>query len=212
MTVQQAYIVAAKRTPIGKAPRGVFSSYRPDELLAEAIRGMLADVPKLDPAAIEEVVAGCALPEGPQGFNVARISALLAGLPHTVAGMTVNRFCASGLEAVNMAANQVRGGAGMAYVAGGVECMSRVPMGTDGGAIAVDPQIAIDNYFVPQGISADIIACPEGKLPDTSFTSCGTISGRPRSMNVLISSDTITPSSDDATTAVAVRRCPLSIR
>lgn len=152
MTVQQAYIVAAKRTPIGKAPRGVFSSYRPDELLAEAIRGMLADVPKLDPAAIEEVVAGCALPEGPQGFNVARISALLAGLPHTVAGMTVNRFCASGLSAIAIAADRIRTGQADIIVASGVESMSQVPvMGVN---TTFSPEIftSDENYGIAYGM------------------------------------------------------------
>src|SRR5690606_21856146 len=97
--LQQAYIVAATRTPIGKAPRGVFSSTRPDDLLATVLRGLMAQAPGMDPAAVEDVIVGCAMPEGPQGFNVARIGVLLSGLPDTVGGMTVNRFCASGLSA-----------------------------------------------------------------------------------------------------------------
>ena len=152
MTVQQAYIVAAKRTPIGKAPRGVFSAYRPDELLAEAIRGTLASVPNLDPSAIEEVVAGCALPEGPQGFNVARISALLAGLPDTVAGMTVNRFCASGLSAIAIAADRIRSGQADVIVAAGVESMSQVPV--MGVSTTFSPEIfaSEENYGIAYGM------------------------------------------------------------
>ncbi|QTB98703.1 acetyl-CoA C-acyltransferase [Alcaligenes sp. SORT26] len=152
MTVQQAYIVAAKRTPIGKAPRGVFSAYRPDELLAEAIRGTLAGVPTLDPAAIEEVVAGCALPEGPQGFNVARISALLAGLPHTVAGMTVNRFCASGLSAIAIAADRIRTGQADIIVAAGVESMSQVPVMGVGTTFSPEIFTSDENYGIAYGM------------------------------------------------------------
>src|SRR5690606_5269458 len=107
-SLQQAYIVAATRSPIGKAPRGVFSHTRPDDLLATVIKGLLAQVPSLDPAAIEDAIVGCAIPEGPQGLNVARIGALLSGLPASVAGVTVNRFCASRLTALAMATDRLR--------------------------------------------------------------------------------------------------------
>ena len=126
--VQEAYIVAATRTPIGKAGRGVFRSTRPDDLLVAAIRGALAQVPSLDPAAIEDAIIGCAMPEGEQGLNVGRIAALLAGLPPSVGGVTVNRFCASGLSAVQMAADRIRVGEAEIMIAGGCESMSMVPM------------------------------------------------------------------------------------
>ena len=126
--IQDAYIVAAIRTPIGRSHRGFFKHTRPDELLVHAIRSALAQVPTLDPAAIEDVIAGCAIPEGPQGLNVARIAAVLAGLPTSVGGITVNRFCASGLSAVQMAADRIRVGEAEVMVAGGVESMSMVPM------------------------------------------------------------------------------------
>lgn len=126
-TLQQAYIVAATRSPIGKAPRGMFSHTRPDDLLATVIKGLLAQVPGLDPAAIEDAIVGCAIPEGPQGLNVARIGALLAGLPASVAGVTVNRFCASGLTAIAMAADRIRVGEADVIIAAGTESMSLVP-------------------------------------------------------------------------------------
>lgn len=126
-TLQAAYIVAATRSPIGKAPRGFFSHTRPDDLLATVIKGLLSQVPDLDPAAIEDAIVGCAIPEGPQGFNVARIGALLAGLPTSVAGVTVNRFCASGLTAIAMAADRIRVGEADVMIAAGTESMSLVP-------------------------------------------------------------------------------------
>jgi acetyl-CoA acyltransferase len=126
--LQDAYIVAATRTPIGRSHRGFFKHTRPDDLLVHAIRSALAQVPTLDPAAIEDVIAGCAIPEGPQGLNVARIAAVLAGLPTSVGGITVNRFCASGLSAVQMAADRIRVGEADVMIAGGVESMSMVPM------------------------------------------------------------------------------------
>ncbi len=126
-TLQQAYIVAATRSPIGKAPRGFFSHTRPDELLAAVIKGLLAQTPGLDPAAIEDAIIGCAIPEGPQGLNVARMGVLLGGLPASVAGVTVNRFCASGLTAIAMAADRIRTGEAHVVLAGGVESMSMVP-------------------------------------------------------------------------------------
>lgn len=126
--LQHAYIVAATRTPIGKAPRGVLSHTRPDDLLARVIQGVLAQAPGLDPAAIEDAIVGCAMPEGPQGLNVGRIGVLLAGLPNTVAGVTVNRFCASGLTAIAMAADRIRVGEADVLIAAGTESMSQVPL------------------------------------------------------------------------------------
>jgi acetyl-CoA acyltransferase len=126
--LQDAYIVAAARTPIGKAPKGSFRNLRPDDLLIAALRGALGQVPGLDPATIEDAVIGCAMPEAEQGLNVARMAALLAGLPSSVGGVTVNRFCASGLTAVQMVADRIRVGEADAMIAGGVESMSLVPM------------------------------------------------------------------------------------
>jgi acetyl-CoA acyltransferase len=126
--IQDAYIVAATRTPIGKAPKGTFRHMRPDDLLVAAIRAALAQVPGLDPKAIEDAIIGCAMPEAEQGFNVARIGVLLAGLPNSVGGVTVNRFCASGLTAVQMAADRIRVGEADVMIAGGTESMSMVPM------------------------------------------------------------------------------------
>src|SRR5882757_6184446 len=126
--VQDAFVVAATRMPIGKAPKGALRSVRPDDLLVAAIRSVVAKVPSLDPAAIEDAVIGCAFPEAEQGFNVARNAALLAGLPNSVGGVTVNRFCSSGLNAVAIAADRIRVGEADVMLAGGVESMSMVPM------------------------------------------------------------------------------------
>jgi acetyl-CoA acyltransferase len=126
--IQDAYIVAATRTPIGKAPKGAFRNVRPDDLLVRALRAAMAQVPSLDPKTIEDAIVGCAIPEAEQGLNVARIGALLAGLPDTVGGVTVNRFCASGLTALAMAADRIRVGEAEVMIAAGVESMSLVPM------------------------------------------------------------------------------------
>ena len=126
--VQDAYIVAATRTPIGRSHKGSFKHLRPDDLLAIALRSALAQVPGLDPKSIEDVICGCAIPEGQQGLNIARIGAILAGLPNTVGGITVNRFCASGLSAVQMAADRIRVGEADVMIAAGAESMSMVPM------------------------------------------------------------------------------------
>lgn len=125
--VQDAYIVAATRSPIGRAPRGALRHYRPDDLLAHVIRALLAQVPSLDPAAIEDAIVGCAMPEGSQGLNVARLGVLLAGLPASVGGVTVNRFCASGLTAIAMAADRIRVGEADVIIAAGTESMSQNP-------------------------------------------------------------------------------------
>jgi acetyl-CoA acyltransferase len=126
--LQDAYIVAAARTPIGKSHRGVFRNTRPDDLLVAAIQAALKQVPGLDPKAIEDAIVGCAMPEGEQGANMARIGALLAGLPSSVGGVTVNRFCASGLTAIQMAADRIRVGEADVMIAAGAESMSMVPM------------------------------------------------------------------------------------
>jgi acetyl-CoA acyltransferase len=126
--VQDAYIVAAARTPIGKAPKGSFKNMRPDDLLVAAIKGAMAQAPGLDPKVIEDAIVGCAIPEGEQGLNVARLGVLLAGLPNTIGGVTVNRFCASGLTALAMAADRIRVGEADAMIAAGAESMSMVPM------------------------------------------------------------------------------------
>lgn len=126
--VQDAWIVAASRTPIGKAPKGALRNVRPDDLLVHAIRSALAQVSRLDPATIEDAIVGCAIPEAEQGLNVARIGALLAGLPASVGGVTVNRFCASGLTALAMAADRIRVGEADVMIAAGTESMSMVPM------------------------------------------------------------------------------------
>jgi acetyl-CoA acyltransferase len=127
--VQDAYIVAATRTPIGKSGRGYFRNTRPDDLLVAAVKNALAQVPTLDPKAIEDAVIGCSFPEAEQGMNMARVAMLLAGLPNTVGGVTVNRFCASGLTALQMAADRIRVGEADVMIAGGAESMSMVPMG-----------------------------------------------------------------------------------
>jgi acetyl-CoA acyltransferase len=126
--VQEAYIVAATRTPIGRSHRGFFRNMRPDDLLATTLKAALAQVPGLDPKAIEDIICGCAIPEGAQGLNVARIGAILAGLPNSIGGITVNRFCASGLSAVQMAADRIRVGEADVMIAAGTESMSMVPM------------------------------------------------------------------------------------
>lgn len=126
--LQDAYVVAATRTPIGKAPRGMFRNVRPDDLLVHAIRSALAQVPNLDPALIEDAIVGCSFPEAEQGLNMARMAVLLAGLPRTVGGVTINRYCASGLTAVAMAADRIRVGEADVMIAAGAESMSMVPM------------------------------------------------------------------------------------
>ncbi|MHB1237826.1 MAG: acetyl-CoA C-acyltransferase [Gallionella sp.] len=137
--IQEAYIVAATRTPVGKAPRGMFRNTRPDDLLAHVLKSVLAQAPSLDPSQIADVIVGCAMPEAEQGMNVARIGLLLAGLPVGVPGVTVNRFCSSGLQAVAMAADRIRLGEADVMIAAGTESMSMVPM--MGNKIAFNPEI-----------------------------------------------------------------------
>ncbi|UPG84081.1 acetyl-CoA C-acyltransferase [Luteibacter aegosomatis] len=137
--VQDAYIVAATRTPVGKAPRGVFRNTRPDDMLAHVIRAVLEQAPGIDPAAIGDAIIGCAMPEAEQGMNVARIGVLLAGLPEQVPGVTINRFCSSGVQAIAMAADRIRLGEADLMLAGGTESMSMVPM--MGHKVAMNPAI-----------------------------------------------------------------------
>ena len=161
-----AFIYDAVRTPRGKGRKdGSLHEVSAPRLSAIALNA-LKSRNNLEGHAVEDVIWGNVTQVGEQGACLARTAVLASELDESIPGLAINRFCASGLEAVNLAANQVRGGAGSAYIAGGVECMSRVPMGMDGGAIAVDPSIAIDNYFVPQGISADIIATEYGFTRD----------------------------------------------
>ena len=153
--LQDAYIVAATRTPIGRSHRGYFRNTRPDDLLATALRSALAQVPNLDPNAIEDIVCGCAIPEAQQGLNVARIGAVLAGLPKSVGGITVNRFCASGLSAVQMAADRIRVGEADVMIAAGTESMSMVPM--MGNSPSLSPAIFsnpddLDRYGIAYGM------------------------------------------------------------
>ena len=153
--IQDAYIVAATRTPIGRSHRGYFKHTRPDDLLAHALREVLKQAPGLDPAAIEDVIAGCAIPEAQQGLNVARVANVLAGYPKSVGGITVNRFCASGLSAVAMAADRIRVGEAEVMVAAGVESMSMVPM--MGNAPSLSPEIFkntsnVDDYGIAYGM------------------------------------------------------------
>jgi acetyl-CoA C-acetyltransferase len=159
----EAYVYEAIRTPRGRGKAtGSLHEVKPISLVVGLIHELRRRFPQLDPAAIDDVVLGVVTPIGDQGGDLPRAAALAAGLPDTVAGMQLNRFCASGLEAVNTAAMKVRSGMEDLVLAGGVESMSRVPMGSDGGAWAMDPETAYDTGFVPQGIGADLIATLEG--------------------------------------------------
>lgn len=150
--VQEAYIVAATRTPIGRSHRGFFRNTRPDELLVHALQAALAQVPTLDPKAIEDIICGCAIPEGPQGLNIARIGAVLAGLPTSVGGITVNRFCASGLSAIQMAADRIRVGEADVMIAAGAESMSMVPMSGNSPSLSPAMFANDDNVGIAYGM------------------------------------------------------------
>jgi acetyl-CoA C-acetyltransferase len=158
----EAFIYEAIRTPRGKGKGGSLHGTKPIDLVVGLIDELRRRHPGLDPAAIDDIVLGVVSPIGEQGADIARAAAIAAGLPDTVAGVQLNRFCASGLEAVNQAAQRVRAGWDRLVIGGGVESMSRVPMGSDGGAMFLDPTTNYDAYFVPQGIGADLIATTEG--------------------------------------------------
>jgi acetyl-CoA C-acetyltransferase len=160
--VSEAYIYEAIRTPRGKNKGGSLHGTKPIDLVVGLIDEVKARYPSLDPAKVDDIVLGVVSPIGDQGADIARGAAIAAGLPDTVAGVQLNRFCSSGLEAVNQAAARVRSGWENLIIAGGVESMSRVPMGSDGGAMFTDPVTNYDSYFVPQGIGADLIATLEG--------------------------------------------------
>jgi len=163
----EAYIYEAIRTPRGRGKaNGSLHAVKPVTLVTGLIDELRTRHPNLDMNAVDDLVLGCVTPVGDQGADIAKTAAIFAGLPDTVGGIQVNRFCASALEAVNIAAQKVRSGWDNLVIAGGVECMSRVPMGSDGAAIAVDPALALRTYFVPQGISADLIATTEGFTRD----------------------------------------------
>jgi acetyl-CoA C-acetyltransferase len=159
----EAFIYDAVRTPRGKGKKtGALHSVKPISLTTGLIDEVRRRNPGLDPAQVDDLVLGVVSPVGEQGAVIARTAALAAGLPETVAGLQINRFCASGLEAVNLAAQKVRSGMEDLVLAGGVESMSRVPMGSDGGAWPMDPEMASATKFVPQGIGADLIATLAG--------------------------------------------------
>ena len=159
----EAFLYDHLRTPRGKGkPSGSLHEVKPVDLAVGLLDEVRRRTPSLDPERVDDVVLGVVTPVGDQGGDLAKTAALAAGLPETVAGVQLNRFCASGLEAVNQAASRVRGGFEDLILAGGVESMSRVPMGSDGGAWASDPATALKTGFVPQGIGADLIATIEG--------------------------------------------------
>jgi acetyl-CoA C-acetyltransferase len=163
MPATDALVFDAIRTPRGRGKsNGSLHTTKPIDLVVGLMHEMLSRNEDLDPSRVDDVVLGCVTPVGDQGADIAKTAAIKAGLPDTVAGVQLNRFCASGLEAVNIAAQKVASGWEDLVFAGGVESMSRVPMGTDGGAWAMDPETAYDTYFIPQGISADLIATVEG--------------------------------------------------
>ena len=163
----EAFIYEAIRTPRGRGKaNGSLHGVKPVTLVTGLIDELRTRHPGMDTDAIDDIVLGCVTPVGDQGADIAKTAAIFAGLPDTVAGTQINRFCASALEAVNIAGQKVRAGWDNLIIAGGVECMSRVPMGADGGAWAMDPETAYDTYFVPQGISADLIATTEGFTRD----------------------------------------------
>ncbi|MDT8408524.1 MAG: acetyl-CoA C-acyltransferase [Wenzhouxiangellaceae bacterium] len=157
--MNNAYIVSAVRTPVAKAFKGGFRNTRPDDLLAHVIRQAMAEVPQIDPTEVEDVIIGCAMPEAEQGMNVARIGALLAGLPDSVPGVTVNRFCSSGLQTIAMAADRIRLGEADVMIAGGTETMTMVPM--MGHKVAMNPKVFEDDNIgiaYGMGITAEKVS------------------------------------------------------
>ncbi|HNV84231.1 MAG TPA: acetyl-CoA C-acyltransferase [Arenimonas sp.] len=157
--IQEAYIVAATRTPVGKAPRGMFRNTRPDEMLAHVLKAVCAQAPGIDTSRIDDAIIGCAMPEGEQGMNVARIGLLLAGLPNVIAAQTINRFCSSGVQSVALAADRIRLGEADLMLAGGTESMSMVPM--MGNKVAMSPKVFEDDNIAiayGMGITAEKVA------------------------------------------------------
>jgi len=156
--MREAVIVSAVRTAVGKAPKGTLRATRPDDLCAAAIQGALDRVPNLDRKEVEDVIIGCAMPEGEQGMNVARVASLRAGVPIEAAAMTVNRYCASGLQSIALAAERIRGGGAEVIVAGGAESMSMIPMG--GNKISINPWLE-EHYpdsYLSMGLTAERVA------------------------------------------------------
>src|SRR5436190_9424175 len=156
--MREVVIVSSVRTPVGKAFKGTLRATRPDDLAAVAIRGALERVPQLDSKEIEDVILGCAMPEAEQGMNVARIASLRAGLPVECSAMTINRFCSSGLQAIALAAERIRGGGAEVIVAGGTESMSMIPMG--GNKVSANPWL-VDHYpdaYLSMGLTAERLA------------------------------------------------------
>jgi len=155
----EAFVYDAVRTPRGRGKQnGALHEVKPVSLVVGLIDELRRRLPSLDPARVEDIVLGCVTPTGDQGSDIAKVAGIAAGMPETTGGVQLNRFCASGLEAVNQAAQRVRSGWEDLILAGGVESMSRVPMASDGGAWAMDPETAFATDFVPQGIGADLIA------------------------------------------------------
>ena len=162
MATNDVVIVSAVRTAVGKAPRGTLRTTRPDDLAAVAITGALERVPQLDKAEVDDVILGCAMPEAEQGMNVARVASFRAGLPITASGMTINRYCASGLQSIALAVDRIRGGGADVIVAGGTESMSYVPFG--GNKISVNPWL-VENYpgsYMSMGLTAERVAAHYG--------------------------------------------------
>src|SRR5436305_5534255 len=156
--MREVVIASAVRTPVGRAYKGGLRATRPDEIAATAIKGALARVPQLDTKEIEDVILGCAMPEAEQGMNVARIASLRAGLPVECSAITINRFCSSGLQAIALAAERIRGGGAEVIVAGGTESMSMIPMG--GNKVSANPWL-VDSYpdaYLSMGLTAERLA------------------------------------------------------
>src|SRR5215469_7612280 len=164
--MREAVIVSAVRTAVGKAPKGTLRATRPDDLGAFAIQGALARVPNLEKKEIEDVIIGCAMPEGEQGMNVARVCSLRAGLPIESAAMTINRYCASGLQSIALAAERIRGGSADVIIAGGTESMSLVPMG--GNKISINPTLmeCYPDSYLNMGLTAERVARHYGIVRD----------------------------------------------